>query len=126
MIDVNHYLDAVYVEGGRSWPHIDCYGLVLLVRRDMGLDGWPEWGGVTKADNGLHDTGTDFIRDLEHCEPEPGAVACCYKASFLIHVAVVIECNGLPHALEINAKRGVTCLPLHRFARRFTRVEYYK
>ena len=126
MIDVNHYFGAVYVEGGRVWPQIDCYGLVLLVREDLNLPAWPEWGGVTKHNNGLHDVGTDFISELERCEPEQGAVACCYSGGLMVHVAVVIECDGLLHSLEINARRGTTCLPLRRFERRFVRVEYYR
>ncbi|WVM92629.1 nitrite transporter [Halopseudomonas pachastrellae] len=109
------------------WPQIDCYGLVLLVRRDLGLPDWPEWGGVTKKDDGLHNVGTEFVRKLERCEPQPGAVACCYAGGLMIHVAVVVvECDGLQHSLEINARRGTTCLPLRRFERRFVRVEYYR
>lgn len=125
MIDVNQYLGAEYVEGGRVWPQIDCYGLVLRVRRDMGLEEWPEWPGVTKADNGLHTVGSDFVSRLERCEPEPGALACCYASGLMTHVAVVVDAGTL-HALEINAKRGVTCLPLNRFERRFVAVEYYR
>lgn len=126
MIDMNHYLGAQYVEGGRVWPQIDCYGMVLIVRKALGLPDWPEWGGVTKEGDGLHNVGSEFVRNLERCEPEPGAVACCFSGGLMIHVAVVVECDGLLHALEVNAKRGTTCLPLRRFERRFVKVEYYR
>lgn len=126
MIDMNHYLGAQYVEGGRVWPEIDCYGMVLAVRKDLGLPDWPEWHGVTKEGNGLHTVGTAFACTLERCEPEQGAMACCFTGSMLIHVAVVVEADGLLHAIEVNARRGTTCLPLRRFARRFVKVEYYR
>ncbi|MGC5620421.1 hypothetical protein [Enterococcus faecalis] len=126
MTDMNKYLDGRYVEGGRVWPEIDCYGIVLEVRRDLGLPDWPEWAGVTKAGNGLHHAGMQQAREVEPCEPQAGAVAACYSGSLLTHVAVVVDCDGLLHALECNPRRNVTCLPLRRFERRFVRVEYYR
>lgn len=126
MIDVNRYLGAQYVEGGRVWPFVDCYGIVLQVRRDIGLPDWPAWDGVTKHGGAMHEAGMQQKHEVQPCEPEPGAVAACFRASMLIHVAVVVECNGLLHAIEINPKHNVTCLPLKRFERRFVRVEYYR
>ena len=35
-MNTDKYTLGVYVEGG-DWPHVDCYGLVLEVRRDLGL-----------------------------------------------------------------------------------------
>lgn len=126
MIDMNHYLGAQYVEGGRVWPEIDCYGIALIHRSVLGMGPWPDWAGVTNEDDGLHKVGSEFVRSLERCDPEPGALACCFSGGLMIHVAVVDWCDGLLHALEINAKRGATCLPLRRFERRFVKVEYYR
>ena len=126
MINMDKYLAGRYVEGARAWPEVDCYGVVLEVRRDLGLAEWPEWAGVTKAGGGLHENGSAYARQVERCEPESGAVAVCYSGTVMTHVAVVVEHAGLLHVLECNPRRNVTCLPLHRFERRFIRVEYYR
>ncbi|EWC39050.1 hypothetical protein [Stutzerimonas stutzeri] len=126
MLDMTKYLDGRYLEGGRVWPEIDCYGIVLEVRRDLGLPDWPDWAGVTKAEDGLHHAGAKQAREAELCEPQEGAVAACYSGSLLTHVAVVVERDGLLYAVECNPRRNVTCLPLRRFERRFVRVEYYR
>jgi len=125
MIDMDKYLDGQYVEGGRAWPHVDCYGLVLEVRRDLDLAVWPEWGSARRGER-MQAAATELASTFERCAPERGAVALCFKGSLCVHVAVVVELHGLLHGLEINAGRGVTCLPLHRFERRFVRVEYYR
>lgn len=52
-MNTDKYTLGVYVEGGRLWPHVDCYGLVLEVRRDLGLPAWPEWSEMRKADGGF-------------------------------------------------------------------------
>ena len=125
MNDLTKYLDGIWVEGGRVWPEIDCYGLVLEVRRDMGLSDWPEWGEARRGES-MQAAGEDFARDHRRCEPEPGAVALCYRGSFLIHVGVVVEVDGLLQVLECNEKTHVRLTPLPRFERRFVRVEYYR
>lgn len=126
MIDLSKYLDAIWLEGGRVWPFVDCYGIVLEVRRDMGLAGWPNWDGVTKRDDGLDRVGGEFVRQRERCEPEPGALACCYTGSLMTHVAVVVEAPDGLRVAECNPKTGFTCMPLLRFKRRWLRVEFYR
>ena len=108
------------------WPEVDCYGLILEVRRDLGLDEWPAWDGVTKDQDGLHRFGTEFVSARERCEPEPGAVACCYTASLMTHVAVVVEFGGALYVAECNPKQGFTCIPIRRFLKQWLRVEFYR
>ena len=125
MTDLTKYLDGIWVEGGRSWPEIDCYGLVLEVRRDMSLPSWPEWGEARQGDS-MQAAGEEFASQHERCRPEPGAVALCYRGSMLTHVGVVVEVDGLLQVLECNAGSNVRLTPLPRFARRFVRVEFYR
>mgnify|MGYP001175442273 CR=1 FL=1 len=120
------YLDAVWLEGGRVWPHVDCYGIVLEIRRDLGLDEWPAWDGITKKNDGLHRHGTEFVATRERCDPEPGAVACCYTASLMTHVAVVEEIDGQLWVAECNPGSGFSRSPIRRFMRRWLRVEFYR
>lgn len=126
MIDVSKYLSGRYVEGGRTWPDVDCYGIVLEVRKDIGLPDWPSWDGVTKHNGAMHDAGMEQKHEVQRCDPEHGAVAACFQGSMLAHVAVIVEINGMLHAIESNPKHNITCLPLRRFERRFLRVEYYR
>lgn len=39
------YRSVVWLKGGRVFPEIDCFGLVLEVRRDLGLPDWPDFAG---------------------------------------------------------------------------------
>jgi cell wall-associated NlpC family hydrolase len=125
MTDLTKYLDGIWVEGGRSWPEIDCYGLVLEVRRGMGLPEWPEWGEARQGDS-MQAAGDELTRERERCQPEPGAVAMCYRGSMLTHVAVVVEADGVLQVLECNSGSNVRLTPLPRFCRRFVRVEFYR
>lgn len=126
MIDTEKYLAGRYVEGGRVWPEIDCYGLILIVRDDLGLPEWPIFDGVTKRENGLHRLGTKLARQVERCEPCHGAVAACYASGLMSHVAIVVETPHGLAVLECNPGTNVTAVPLRRFMRRFVRVEFYR
>lgn len=122
-IDLEKYLDVVWVSGGRQFPELDCYGVVNEVRRDLGLAPWDEYPGATREDlpelataAALQHAGSDLVE---------GAVAFCYAGSVVTHVAVLVVVEGRMSALECNDGRNVTVLPVARFERRFNRVEYY-
>jgi hypothetical protein len=126
MIDHNKYLEGRYLEGGRVWPNVDCYGLVLEVRRDLGLPEWPEWTNIRSGDGSMVEVAGKWFPTLTPCDPEEGALIALYQGSEMRHVGVVVRCAGSLEALEITIKQKVICLPLHRLKRRFVRVEYYK
>lgn len=122
-IDLEKYLEVVWVSGGRQFPELDCYGVVNEVRRDLGLPPWDEYPGATRDDLAelaqaatLQHAGSDLVE---------GAVAFCYEGSVVTHVAVLVEVDGRMCTLECNEDRNVTVLPVSRFERRFNRVEYY-
>lgn len=123
-INIENYLSAKWVEGGRAWPEIDCYGIVLKVREDLQLPPWPIFDGVTKK-NGMHEAASHYLADLPQCEPKEGAVACCYKASLMVHVGIVVNTPTGLAVLECNPGTNVSCVPLGRFKRKFLRVEFY-
>ncbi|PLY37368.1 nitrite transporter [Pectobacterium carotovorum] len=126
MLNIDKYLSVEWQKGGRVYPQLDCFGIVNEVRRDLGLAPWPEFDGVTKDDNGLDREAKKFICELSRCEPSEGAGITCYSASIVTHVAVVVTLGGMFHAIECNPKTNVTIMPLHRFTRRFVKVEYYQ
>lgn len=120
------YLPVKWLKGGRQFPNIDCFGLVNEVRRDLGLPLWPEFGGVTKDDGGLHREAVKLMRNLQKCDPEPGCGVACYAGSFVTHVAVIVEIGGILYAAECNPKSNVTFTPIDRFSRKFVKVEFWK
>lgn len=126
MINLDKYRAGKYCEGGRVWPDVDCYGLVLEVRRDMDLPEWPEWVSARKGDGSMIRAAGEWLPTLEQCEPHEGAMLACYRGRFLQHVAVVVAVGPALEALEINPGLNVTCLPLSRLKNRFLRVEYYQ
>lgn len=126
MIDPRELFEAVWLEGGRDWPNVDCYGIGLHVRKLRGLADWPRFDNVTRDAEGLHNFGQAFVAGMERCEPCEDAVACCYTASLMRHVGFVIATvNGLM-VVECNPKTHVTITPVRRFERRFSRVEYFR
>ncbi len=126
MLNIDKYRSVTWQKGGRVYPHLDCFGVVNEVRRDLGLAEWPEFSGVTKDDDGLDREAKNLMRELFACEPCEGAGIACYSASLVTHVAIVVELDGVLHAIECNPKSNVTIIPLRRFVRRFVKVEYYQ
>lgn len=124
-MNIEKYLEGVWTEGGRDWPNVDCYGIVLKVRKDLGLPDWPEWGHAKRSDGTMHQSGMEFKNHLRKCDPEVGAIIGCYSGSFLTHVAVVVDDHGILSALEITGRSGVNCRPISRLNRIFTKVEFY-
>ncbi|CAI3796060.1 nitrite transporter [Rheinheimera sp. MM224] len=125
MINVEHYLYGKYVEGGRAWPEVDCYGIIMKLREDLGLKPWPIFDGVTKRENGLHKMGKQLIQNLTPCEPQEGAGVACYKGSCMVHVAMVVNTPTGLEVAECNPGTNVTFTPLRRFKRRYLRLEFY-
>lgn len=123
-VTIENYLQAKWVEGGRVWPEIDCYGIVLKVREDLQLPPWPIFDGITKK-NGMHETASKYFADLQQCEPREGAVAACYKASLMVHVGIVVNTSNGLDVIECNPGTNVSSIPIGRFKRKFLRVEFY-
>ncbi|MBH3202563.1 nitrite transporter [Serratia marcescens] len=125
MFNPDKYLSVTWLKGGRTYPELDCFGIVNEVRHDIGMPSWPDFAGVTKDNNGLDNSARKLIRELSKCEPCEGAGIACYSGSMVTHVAVVVSIDGVLHAAECNPNTNVTFLPLTRFERRFIKVEYY-
>ncbi|MNM24919.1 hypothetical protein D3C81_353590 [compost metagenome] len=122
-LNLDKYLDVVWVAGGRVWPELDCYGVVLEVRRDLGCEPWPEYPDARHGD--VPSLATTVMRERRGSDLVDGAVAFCYEGSLVTHVAVLVTVDGRLCALECTDQHNVTLLPLARFERRYARVEYY-
>ncbi|MFV8873655.1 nitrite transporter [Serratia fonticola] len=126
MFEPDKYRSVTWLKGGRVFPEIDCFGLVLEVRRDLGLPTWPEFPGVTRDDGGLDKAAKTFNLSLSKCDPEPGSVAECFTGSSVTHLGVVVQVNGALHVAECNPRSNVTIFPIERFKRRFVKVEFWR
>jgi len=122
-IDLEKYLDVVWVSGGRAFPNLDCYGVVNEVRRDLGLEPWDEHVGAARDE--LPVLAAQAAQQRRGSDLVEGAVAFCYEGSMVTHVAVLVQVDGRMCTLECNEGRNVTVLPVSRFERRFNKVEYY-
>ena len=126
MLNIDKYLAVRWQMGGRTFPVLDCYGIVHEVRRDLGLPEWPAFEGVIKDGDEMHIACNNFRQNVVRCEPCPGAVAACYMGGVIGHLGIVVELSGLLYVIECNPRRNVTILPLARFERQFLKVEYYQ
>lgn len=125
MLNIDKYRSVTWLKGGRSYPNLDCFGIVNEIRRDLGLPVWPEFAGVTKDDHGLDKSARELMKELKRCSPAEGTGIACYSGSLVAHVAIVVKIDGVLHAAECNPRTNVTFLPLTRFSRRFVKVEFW-
>lgn len=125
MIDVNKYLSAHYVDCGRELPGIDCWGLVLLVRRELGFAELDQHLVSGKDAKGFTRAYRQQAEVCEVCEPEVGAVVAAFRGSLCLHVAVVVEIEGRLAVLEIT-ETGARWMRLPAFESKYPKVVYYR
>lgn len=126
MLNQKKYASVKWLKGGRTYPQLDCFGIVNEIRSDLGLPLWPDFAGVTKDDGGLNREARKLMRSLKRCDPCEGAGVACYSGTMVTHVAVVVNIDGQLHVAECNPGTNVTFLPLARFSRRFVKVEFWQ
>lgn len=125
---VKHYLGAVYEDGARGPDRFDCWGLVRDARaRFCGCRLLPSWGHVRNTQP------AEFTRAyaaesaaMEECEPEPGAIAVCFRGRIAHHVALVVEADSRQWVLEINPGATARLRPIAAFLRDHIRVRFYR
>jgi len=130
---IEHYLNAQYRDGARGeyadgayW--YDCWALCREVRHEQyGRRLLPSWGYVR---NTMPREFTEAYRTeadkMEECLPEPGAIACVFRGSLMLHVGVVIDIEGRLEVLEINPKLGARRRSIADFEAPYARVRYYR
>lgn len=128
MIDVEKYLFTPYVKGGRERTGFDCWGLVLLVREELGL---PVLDGPSSANKDNPIAMQRLYRSIttgpleERDTLSPGDVAAVFKAGVMVHVAVAIEIDGRIALIETNPGSGVRWVYLDRFLQTYYKVIFY-
>lgn len=125
----NRYLNAIYTEGGRALPCLDCWGLTLIARVELfGLPMLTDFGGVTRLTpvSMQRACDTEIQRALEQCEPGPGVIAAAYRGRLLDHVGLLVEVDARLRILEINPGSGVSLTPLQKFSDKYSKVVFYR
>lgn len=129
MINVEKYLFQPYVKGGREPDGFDCWGLALLVRKELGL---PDLAGPQEANRDNPMAMQKLYREvseaaLEPCDSlRPGDLAAVFKARVMVHVAVAVEIDGRIALLETNPSSGVRWMFLDRFLQTYYKVIFYR
>lgn len=125
---IDKYRDIPYIAGGRDLNGLDCWGLVRLVRIDMGRDDLPLFDSVNPLNKKL------FTKSKESCvldfglaktAVKEGAIACGFRGRLCYHVGIVIIANGRYMVLETDENTGVVLTGIERFKSNYSRVEFY-
>jgi len=127
MIDIEKYLRVPYVDEGRSGAALDCWGLMLAVRAELGCAPLPSLTGVTR--HTVHAMGHEYqaiSSMLEQCEPEAGAIAAVFKGKAFVHVGVVVEIDGRLGVLETNQATGPRWMRVPQFLDTYYKVLFYR
>lgn len=123
IINQDDYAEIKWVEGGRVFPNLDCYGLVNKVRADMGLELWPDFEGVKKS--GLDFNMREFLKQRIESAPAPGAMALVYKGGLVNHVAIVVKLANQLYVAECNPRKNVTFTALGRFVHQNPTLDFW-
>jgi len=127
MIELEKYLKVPYLTGGRTMEGLDCWGLVLLIRAEMGLMSMPDFGAVTRETvHRMQKAFTDGAYLLDRGEPVAGAIAAVFKGSVFVHVGLVVEIEGRLAVIETNPSGGVRWSFLTRFLSKYYKVVFYR
>lgn len=125
-MNIEKYLGVPHVTGGRSMEGMDCWGVCLAVRRDMGLPDLPSLGHVGPTDTiGMKAGYRNTVSYLKECSPQVGALAAVFRGLAFIHVGVVVEIDGRLAVLETNPKTGMRWLRVRAFEDQYAKVVYY-
>lgn len=125
---IERYLAVTYLDGGREWPCLDCWGLARLARHDLyGLPllrslGYARREQVRSLQRGYREQ----LTDMEPCGPAPGAIAAAFRGELLVHVGLVVKLDGRLCVLEINPDSNVSTPTVQDFVARFLRVSFYR
>ncbi|MCY1375706.1 hypothetical protein D9M68_995780 [compost metagenome] len=106
---------------------LDCWGQLLMVRREMGLPDLDPLSGVTRhTPLSMAHRYREVSGMLEECVPQHAAIAAVFRARVFVHVAVVITIDNRLAVLETNPKSGARWLWLRDFLSLYQAVTFYR
>lgn len=125
-IDLEHYMTARYVDGGREWPNYDCWGLVRHAYHVINGEWLPLYSGLD-ADN-TYAKSRNYLqlsKVMVECEPHHGAIAAVVNGRVCEHVAICVQIGDELLALEMDHTTGPRVVTLDKFKDDHRHVKYY-
>lgn len=126
---IEKYRLVPYGKRGRTIQDgLDCWGLVRLIRMDLGYSELPLFNGVDPLDKRLFTQSASScieLCELVKSDIKQGAIACGYKGRLCYHVGIVLNINGKMMIAETDENTGVVLTSISNFESRYSRVEYY-
>lgn len=123
---MNQYLRVPYMDGGRTMAGLDCWGLALCIRADMGLPDLPDDPLATRGNGSAIAAQFRGISDsMDRGDPAPGALAAVFKGSLFVHVGVVVQADGRLWVMETNPGVGVMMRRVLDFIAAYYKVIFY-
>jgi len=124
---MNKFMRVPYVDGGRTLEGLDCWGLVLAVRQELGLP------GLSDDPLAIRGNGAAVLCQFQGVSsglvsgqsPRPGTLAAVFKGRLFVHVGVVVEADGRLWVIETNPGVGVSMRSIPDFAAAYYRVVFY-
>ena len=91
------------------------------------LTGGGDKNGAISPDDKAQMTATCATESqrFRQSDPQPAAIATCWRGQMCVHVGVCVELNGRLGVLETGRKCGPRWLSLRDFERRYLKVIYY-
>ena len=128
-MSLHRYLNTEYVRGGRTYPQLDCWGLVRLARSELfGRDKLPELADTRPCDFRRITHAVDSVSTIggmSTCLARPGAIATAWRASLCVHVGLCVFVDGRLRVLETDTPHGACLTSISNFTSRYTRVLFY-
>lgn len=110
---------AEYLDGGMSWPRVDCLGYVFAVKEKMGTPLDLNGQEIDKDIVSMFKLGLLKPSNIVH-----GAVAIMYRNGTLEHVGVVVQVDHMRKIWEFTSTCGVKVSSIPAVRRRFDKVEF--
>jgi len=123
---MNQYLRVPYVDGGRTMAGLDCWGLALRVRADLGLPELPADPAAIRGNgSAIAAQFWSISESMDRGEPAPGALAAVFKGSLFVHVGVVVQADGRLWVMETNPDVGFMMRRVSDFIAAYYKVIFY-